>query len=57
MRGGRLNEKICNVEDASLKQKMTAQAEYSCGRCGAKAHDAGSVCDPVWIADSGTLGE
>ena len=56
MRGGRVNVKICNVEDASQRRDMAAHASFSCSRCGARADEAANVCDPVLI-DSGTFGE
>lgn len=39
--------KVCAVTDSQLLNKLTGDAEYSCARCGAKAHDKSSVCDPV----------
>jgi len=39
--------KVCAVTDSRLLGKLTDKAEYSCARCGAKAHDRGSVCDPI----------
>ena len=41
------NPKVCAVTDAQLLGKLTSQAEFSCARCGATAHDKGSVCEPV----------
>ena len=41
------NVKVCAVTDSRLLNKLTGEAEFSCARCGAKAHDKGSVCDPV----------
>jgi hypothetical protein len=41
------HEKVCAVTDSRLLGKLTSEAEFSCARCGAKAHDKGSVCDPV----------
>jgi hypothetical protein len=41
------NAKVCAVTDAKLLGKLTAEAEFSCARCGAKAHNKASVCDPV----------
>jgi hypothetical protein len=39
--------KVCAVTDSRLLGKLAGDAEFSCARCGAKAHDKGSVCDPV----------
>ena len=39
--------KVCAVTDSRLLGKLTSEAEFSCARCGATAHDKGSVCDPV----------
>ncbi|MBC7962508.1 MAG: hypothetical protein H7Y05_06155 [Steroidobacteraceae bacterium] len=39
--------KVCAVTDSLLIGKLTSDAEFSCARCGAKAHDRGSVCEPV----------
>ena len=57
MKGGMQNAKICNVEDASERRKMSAHAAFSCGKCGARADAAANVCDPVFISDTGTFGE
>lgn len=43
------NAKVCAVTDAKLLGKLTSEAEFSCARCGAKAHSKTSVCDPVPI--------
>lgn len=43
------NEKVCAVTDAGALSRLTRDAEYSCSRCGAKAHDKASVCEPVEI--------
>lgn len=39
--------KVCAVTDSQLLDKLTEKSEYSCARCGAKAHDRGSVCEPM----------
>ncbi len=57
MKGDTWNNKICNVEDASQARSLSRNATVSCSRCGAKAHDPASVCDPVQILDAGTLGD
>jgi hypothetical protein len=41
--------KVCAVTDSRLLGKLTGEAEFSCARCGARAHDKASVCDPVEI--------
>lgn len=41
--------KVCAVTDAKVLGKLTSEAEFSCARCGAKAHSKASVCDPVPI--------
>jgi len=43
-------DKICNVEDSSEARSLSKNATVSCGRCGMKAHDPASVCDPVRIS-------
>jgi len=41
--------KVCAVTDSRLLDKLTKNAEVVCARCGAKAHDKGSLCDPVAV--------
>lgn len=43
------HEKVCAVTDTRLLKELTNDAEYSCSRCGARAHDKDSVCEPVAI--------
>jgi hypothetical protein len=43
------HEKICAVTDSRLLSKLTKDIEVTCARCGAKAHDSRSVCEPVAI--------
>ncbi|HYS43251.1 MAG TPA: hypothetical protein VEM32_04650 [Geobacteraceae bacterium] len=50
MKGETWNDKICNVEDASLARSLSKDATVSCSRCGVKAHDAANVCDPVSLS-------
>ena len=45
MRGN--NAKVCAVADTELREKLTSNAQVSCARCGAIAHDSSSVCEPV----------
>lgn len=40
-------EKVCAVTDAGTLAELTRDAEVSCARCGIKAHDKSSVCEPV----------
>jgi hypothetical protein len=51
MKGETWSNKICNVEDASSARSLSKNATVSCSRCGAKAHDPASVCDPVALGD------
>jgi len=39
--------KVCAVTDSQLLGKLSSEAEYSCAKCGAKAHDSTSVCEPI----------
>ena len=41
-------DKICEVDSSATKSAMSKDATVSCGLCGAKAHDASNVCDPVY---------
>ncbi len=41
--------KVCAVTDSRLLGKLTKDAELICARCGAKAHDSSSLCEPVAI--------
>jgi len=41
------SEKVCEVTDARELEEMSKEARVSCARCGAKAHDKASVCEPV----------
>lgn len=49
-----LNEKICNLDNASQARSLAKDATVSCGLCGAKAHEPVNVCDPVEIPAAGT---
>ena len=55
MKGTR--EKICNVQDTAQLSSLTSDATVTCSRCGAKAHEAADVCDPVQLPDAGTFGD
>lgn len=39
--------KVCAITDSHLLNKLTGNAEVVCARCGAKAHKAANVCEPV----------
>jgi len=41
--------KVCAVTDSRLFGKLTSEAEFSCARCGATAHDKNNVCEPIAI--------
>ena len=43
----REHAKVCAVTDSGLLDTLTSGAEFSCARCGAKAHDRESVCEPT----------
>ncbi len=57
MRGGTKSRVICNLTDASEKRALSANAMFSCGKCGAMAHDPSNVCDPVQYPEEGILGD
>jgi len=38
---------VCAVSDSRLHGKLSCEVKFSCARCGAKADDKASVCDPV----------
>lgn len=45
----REHTKVCAVTDSRLLDTLTGEAEFSCARCGAKAHDKDNVCEPVLL--------
>ena len=53
MRGDKLNDKICNVEDVDQVRSLSDGAIVMCAKCGQKAHEAANLCDPVQISDPG----
>jgi hypothetical protein len=57
MRGEKWDEKICNIDDTTQVHSLAKEATVTCGRCGAKAHEAANVCDPVQVPDAGWLGD
>lgn len=44
---------VCELTDTKDIKAFAANPTAVCRRCGAKAHDAGSLCDPVQIAEAG----
>lgn len=55
MRGA--TDKLCNMTDVTDIHTLSEHPTFSCGRCGAKAHTAGSVCDPVQLPEAGHMGD
>jgi hypothetical protein len=53
MKRGSAHDKICMIEDSRLINKLSSDATVSCGKCGARAHDPASLCDPVQMSGSG----
>jgi hypothetical protein len=45
----REHAKVCAVTDPNVLNEITREAEFSCARCGATAHDKASVCEPTPI--------
>ncbi len=45
--------RICEITDVKEVKAFAANPTAMCRRCGAKAHDSGSLCDPVQISDAG----
>jgi len=41
--------KVCAVTDSRLLGTLAGEAEFSCARCGATAHDKNNVCEPIAI--------
>ncbi len=44
---------VCELTDASKVKAFAENPTAMCRRCGAKAHDSGSLCDPVQISEAG----
>jgi hypothetical protein len=40
-------DKVCAITDPRKLDKLAANAEVTCARCGAKARNKSNVCDPV----------
>ncbi len=47
---GRIFDKLCAIDDTARADALSFQPLYTCSQCGAKAHDADSVCDPIELA-------
>ncbi len=43
------NDKVCAVSDEVLLKELSRKPEVICARCGAKAHNRNSVCEPIAI--------
>lgn len=50
---GNEGARLCELSDASEIRAFSANPTAMCRRCGAKAHDADNLCDPVQITDAG----
>lgn len=50
---GNEGARLCELNDASEIRAFSADPTAVCRRCGAKAHDADNLCDPVQITDAG----
>lgn len=50
------NDKICNIDDELTISNLAANAQVVCRKCGAKAHDKSSVCEPVKL-EGGPYGD
>jgi hypothetical protein len=53
MTKGRINDKLCVINDAERANALAADATVFCGQCGAVAHDPNSVCHPLPFAKKG----
>lgn len=45
--------RICELTDANDVKAFSANPTAVCRRCGAKAHGAGALCDPIPLSDAG----
>lgn len=45
--------KICELTDANEVRAFASDPTAMCRRCGAKAHETSSLCDPVQISETG----
>jgi len=48
---GRFYDKLCAIDDTGRAAALSVQPLFSCGQCGAGAHDADSVCAPVALQE------
>ncbi len=53
MKGERIYDKLCAIDDTSRAAALSSEATVFCGQCGAEAYDAGSVCDPLEFSERG----
>lgn len=52
----KINEKVCLIDDTKVTRSLEDDARFSCGKCGARAHDAVNVCDPRQFPEVGSIG-
>jgi len=52
----KINEKVCLIDDTTVISSLEAGARFACGKCGARAHDAVNVCDPMQLPEVGAIG-
>jgi hypothetical protein len=52
----KVNEKICLIDDTTVTSSLESGAQFSCGKCGARAHDAANLCDPTQLPEVGSIG-
>jgi hypothetical protein len=45
--------RVCELTDANEIRSFSANPTAMCRRCGAKAHEPSSLCDPVQISEAG----
>lgn len=44
--------RVCELTDDNEIRKFAASPTAMCRRCGSKAHEASSLCDPVQISEA-----
>jgi hypothetical protein len=44
---GKFTDKLCAIDDTGKAAALSSQPLFSCSKCGAKSHDANSVCSPI----------
>lgn len=47
-----INSKICTIDSDRLLSKLSDDATVCCSKCGARAHDASSLCSPIPLSGS-----